>query len=47
MKAVRIHEFGGADKLRVMVQEFSLAEAAQAHAALEGRKTTGKVVLRL
>lgn len=36
-----------ADKLRVMVQEFPLAEASQAHAAIEGRKTTGKVVLRI
>ncbi|MDT7542375.1 MAG: NADPH:quinone reductase [Acidobacteriota bacterium] len=35
-----------ADKLRVMVQEFPLAEASRAHAAIEGRKTTGKVVLR-
>jgi len=34
-----------ADKLRVMVQEFPLAEASRAHAAIEGRKTTGKVVL--
>lgn len=34
-----------ADKLRVMVQEYPLAEASQAHAAIEGRKTTGKVVL--
>lgn len=36
-----------ADKLRVMVQEFPLAEASQAHTALEGRKTTGKIVLRV
>ena len=34
-----------ANSLRVIVQEFPFAEAAQAHAALEGRKTTGKVVL--
>jgi NADPH2:quinone reductase len=26
--------------------EFALAEAADAHRALEGRKTTGKVLLR-
>lgn len=36
-----------ADKLRVMVQEFPLAEASRAHAAIESRKTTGKVVLRV
>lgn len=34
-----------ADRLRVMVQEFPLAEASRAQAAIEGRKTTGKVVL--
>ena len=34
-----------ADRLRVMVSEFPLAQAAQAHAALEGRKMTGKIVL--
>ncbi len=34
-----------ADRLRVMVQKFPLAEASRAHAAIEGRKTTGKVVL--
>jgi NADPH:quinone reductase-like Zn-dependent oxidoreductase len=33
------------DRLQVMVQEFSLAKAAEAHAAIEGRKTIGKVVL--
>ncbi len=36
-----------ADKLRVMVQEFPLTEAPRAHASIEGRKTTGKVVLRV
>ena len=34
-----------ANRLQVIVQEFPFAEAAQAHAALEGRKTSGKVVL--
>lgn len=34
-----------ANRLQVLVSEFPLAEAAQAHAALEGRKTSGKVVL--
>ncbi|MGI9106350.1 MAG: quinone oxidoreductase family protein [Pyrinomonadaceae bacterium] len=34
-----------ADRLRVTVQEYPLVEAARAHAAVEGRKTTGKVVL--
>jgi NADPH2:quinone reductase len=31
--------------LKVSVMEFPLEEAAKAHAAIEGRKTTGKVVL--
>ncbi|MEU6562371.1 zinc-binding dehydrogenase [Nocardia nova] len=34
-----------ADRLRPAVTRFSLAEAAQAHRALENRGTTGKVVL--
>jgi NADPH2:quinone reductase len=33
--------------LHPLVTRFSLAEAAAAHAALEGRATTGKVVLVL
>jgi len=36
-KAIEVHELGGA--------EFPLAEAAEAHRALEGRLTTGKVLL--
>lgn len=36
-----------AGRLRVMVQEFPLAEASRAHEAVEGRRTTGKVVLRV
>lgn len=32
-------------RLQIMVQEFALADAAAAHRALEGRQTTGKVVL--
>jgi len=35
----------GGNKLQVMVQEFPLEKAADAHKAVEGRKTTGKVVL--
>ena len=34
-----------ADALKIEVTEFPLEEAAEAHNALEGRKTTGKVVL--
>lgn len=34
-----------ANRLRVTVREFPLARAAQAHQAIEDRKTTGKVVL--
>lgn len=34
-----------AERLRITVQEFPLREAARAHAAIENRKTTGKVVL--
>lgn len=34
-----------AGQLQVSVQTFPLAEAAAAHAAIEGRQTTGKVVL--
>jgi NADPH2:quinone reductase len=32
-------------KLKVRVDTFPLAEAAEAHRQLEGRKTTGKVIL--
>lgn len=35
----------GANRLQVSVTEFPLAEAAEAHKAIESRKTTGKVVL--
>jgi NADPH2:quinone reductase len=35
----------GEKKLQVTVQEFPLEKAADAHKAVEGRKTTGKVVL--
>lgn len=34
-------------RLKVLVQEFPLAQAADAHRAIENRKTTGKVVLRV
>lgn len=34
------------NRLKVMVQEFPLAQAAAAHRAIESRSTTGKVVLR-
>ena len=34
-------------RLQVLVQEFPLAQAADAHRAIEGRQTTGKVVLRV
>ena len=34
-----------AGRLQIQVTEFPLAEAAEAHRAIEGRKTTGKVVL--
>jgi NADPH2:quinone reductase len=36
-----------AGRLQIQVTEFPLAEAAQAHRAIEGRKTTGKVVLTI
>ena len=36
-----------AGRLRILVQEFPLTEAAAAHRAMEGRRTTGKVVLRV
>jgi NADPH2:quinone reductase len=35
------------NRLKVTVQEFPLAQAAAAHRAIEGRQTTGKVVLRV
>ena len=38
--------YAGAGRLRLTVREFPLAEAAAAHRAVEGRHTTGKVVLR-
>jgi NADPH:quinone reductase len=34
-----------AERLRIMVQEFPLADAAAAHRAMESRQTVGKVVL--
>ncbi|MBS1792827.1 MAG: quinone oxidoreductase [Acidobacteria bacterium] len=36
-----------AGRLKIQVTEFPLAEARAAHQAIEGRKTTGKVVLRV
>jgi NADPH2:quinone reductase len=33
------------NQLQISVSEFPLEQAKEAHAALEGRKTTGKVVL--
>lgn len=35
----------GAERLKIQVTEFPLEQARQAHEAIEGRKTTGKVVL--
>jgi len=35
----------GAGNLEIMLQEFPLEQAAEAHQAIEGRKTMGKVVL--
>ena len=35
----------GAGRLKIQVTEFPLEQAAEAHRAIEGRKTTGKVVL--
>lgn len=35
------------DRLKVLVQEFPLARAADAHRAIENRRTTGKVILRV
>ena len=47
-----MHKFTGelmqliaADALKIEVTEFPLEQATEAHNALEGRKTTGKVVL--
>jgi NADPH2:quinone reductase len=36
-----------AGRLQIQVTEFPLAQAAEAHRAIEGRKTTGKVVLTI
>lgn len=35
------------NRLEVMVQEFPLEQAAEAHRAIENRRTTGKVILRV
>lgn len=43
--AQELAELVGKGRLRVSVQSFPLAEAAAAHAAMEGRRTTGKLVL--
>jgi NADPH:quinone reductase len=37
----------GAGRLKIQVTEFPLEQAAEAHRAIEGRKTTGKVVLKV
>ena len=37
----------GAGRLKIQVTEFPLEKVADAHAAIEGRKTTGKVVLTI
>lgn len=37
----------GAGNLEIMLQEFPLEKAAEAHQAIEGRKTMGKVVLTI
>lgn len=39
---MKLHQAG---KLKISITEFPLEEAVQAHQAIEGRKTTGKVVL--
>jgi len=39
-------QYIGEDRLQVSVIEFPLEEAREAHEAIEGRKTTGKVVLK-
>jgi NADPH2:quinone reductase len=45
-RAADLFGWMGRDKLHVRIgQRFPLAEAAEAHRALEGRKTTGKVLL--
>jgi NADPH2:quinone reductase len=36
-----------AGRLQIQVTEFPLEQAAEAHKAIEGRKTTGKVVLKI
>ncbi|CAN5282376.1 NADPH:quinone oxidoreductase family protein [soil metagenome] len=37
----------GAGRLKIQVTEFPLEQAKEAHEAIEGRKTTGKVVLKI
>jgi NADPH:quinone reductase len=37
----------GADRLKIQVTEFPLEKAKEAHEAIESRKTTGKVVLKV
>ncbi|HQU82725.1 MAG TPA: quinone oxidoreductase [Pyrinomonadaceae bacterium] len=40
-------EYYGAGKLKIQVTEFPLEQAKEAHEAIESRKTTGKVVLKV
>jgi len=48
LRAGAVFEAIAAGRLRIRIgAEFPLAEAAQAHRALEGRATTGKVLLRI
>jgi NADPH2:quinone reductase len=46
MRARELFDWIGSGRLRLRIEfEFPLAEAAEAHRALEGRRTTGKVLL--
>jgi NADPH:quinone reductase len=47
-RAKNLFEWIANDGLRVRIgAEYPLAEAGEAHRALEGRRTTGKVILRI
>lgn len=45
--ATELIEHFGARRLQISVTEYPLEKAADAHRAIEGRKTTGKVVLKV
>lgn len=45
MRAIRVHEYGGPEKLLYEEIPKPAPKAGEAHRALEGRQTSGKALL--